>query len=187
MARFAYLTISAAFFALITGQAYASTLTTPSFVIEVKVNCAEGSVTCDDVTYSGTSKKTGKSITLRGKTKHRLCADGINFCGFEGYEFKNGKVSYQVLNVGTLLVVQDRKVLLEEKGSWDCIVNCHVESCKFPEKALLGDWKAVSKNAPFEVMSFESDREGKHFNSWLHERPDFLNGSWSYEDCVLRV
>jgi hypothetical protein len=187
MTRFIYSTFYAAFFSLTAGQACASTLTTPSFVIEVKVNCAEGNVTCDNVTYIGTSKKTGKSITLRGRTKHSLCADGVTPCGFEGYEFQNGKAYYQVLNAGTLLVMQDQKVLVEEKGSWDCVASCHAESCKFSEKALLGDWKAVSKTAPFEVMSFESDQEGKHFNSWLHERPDFLDGSWSYENCVLHV
>lgn len=61
------------------------------------------------------------------------------------------------------------------------------ESCKFSEVAFLGDWAAVSKAAPFEVMAFERDREGNHFNSWLHERPDFLDGSWMYEKCILRV
>lgn len=100
-------------------QAYASTLTTPSFVIEITVNCAEGNVTCDNVTYVGTSKKTGKSITLRGKTKHSLCADGVTPCAFQGYEFANGKTYYRLLEDGSLLVVQGNKVLLEETGKWD--------------------------------------------------------------------
>jgi hypothetical protein len=104
--------------ALIAGQASASTLTTPSFVIQIKVNCAEGNVTCEDVTYVGTSRKSGKTITLRGKTKQRMCADGVTPCQFLGYEFKNGATYYRVLEDGNLLVMQREKVLLEEKGEW---------------------------------------------------------------------
>ena len=104
---------------LFAGQACASTLTTPSFVIQIKVNCAEGDVTCDNVIYVGTSKKTGKSIRLRGKTKHSMCADGVTPCQFQGYEFKNGTAYYRVLEDGSLLVMQGKKVLLEEKGNWE--------------------------------------------------------------------
>lgn len=103
---------------LLAVQARASTLTTPSFVIEIKVNCEEGNVTCDNVTYIGTSKKTGKSITLRGKTKHHPCADGVTPCQFQGYEFRTGTSYYRVLEDGSLLVMQGKKVVLEEKGRW---------------------------------------------------------------------
>jgi hypothetical protein len=74
-------------------------------------------------------------------------------------------------------------------GLLSCLLaaNCLAENCKFSETAFLGDWEAISKTAPFEVMSFEGDREGKHFNSWRHERPDFLDGTWTYENCVVRV
>ena len=98
--------------------ARAGTLTTPSFKVEIKVNCAEGNVTCDDITYVGTSKKTGKSIKLRGKTMHTTCADGVTPCRFLGYEFRNGKTYYQVLDDGTLQVIQNNKTLLSEKGEW---------------------------------------------------------------------
>lgn len=98
--------------------ARAGTLTTPSFKVEIKVNCAEGNVTCDDVTYVGTSKKTGKSIKLRGKTMHTTCADGVTPCTFLGYELRNGKTYYQVLEDGTLQVIQNNKTLLSEKGEW---------------------------------------------------------------------
>jgi hypothetical protein len=101
------------------GQAGASTLTTPSFIIEIQQNCAEGNVTCDNVTYIGTNRKTGKSIRLRGRTKHSVCADGVTPCGFQGYEFRNGATYYRVLAEGDLLVMQGKKVLLEEKGSWE--------------------------------------------------------------------
>lgn len=103
---------------LFAGQASASTLTTPTFVVQIQINCAEGNVTCDDVTYVGTNRKSGKSITLRGKTKHSMCADGVTPCHFQGYEFKNGATYYRVLEDGNLLVMQGKKVLLEEKGEW---------------------------------------------------------------------
>lgn len=98
---------------------FTRTLTTPSFVIRVKLNCAEGKVTCDDVTYVGTSTKTGKSIQLHGKTTHAVCADRVTPCRFQGYEFWNGKTRYRVLDDGTLSVTQQDKVLLEERGSWE--------------------------------------------------------------------
>ena len=115
MKRFLLLT-SSAFFA---GRASASTLTTPSFVIQIEVRCAEGNVTCDNVTYVGTNRKSGKSIMLRGKTKHAMCADGVTPCQFQGYEFKNGTTYYRVLEDGNLLVMQGKKILVEEKGTWD--------------------------------------------------------------------
>lgn len=103
---------------LFAGQASGSTFTTPSFIIQIRVNCAEGNVTCDKVIYVGTSKKTGKSIRLRGKTKHSMCADGVTPCQLQGYEFKNGTAYYRVLEDGSLLVMQGKKVLMEEKGTW---------------------------------------------------------------------
>lgn len=93
-------------------------LTTPSFVIEIKVNCVEGAVTCDNVSYVGTSKKTGKSIKLRGRTEHSMCSDGVTPCEFQGYEFNNGTTHYRVQKDGSLLVTQGGNVLLEQKGNW---------------------------------------------------------------------
>ena len=104
---------------LFADEARASTLTTPSFIIQIEVNCAEGNVTCENVTYVGTSKKTGKSIRLHGRTKQSMCADGITPCHFQGYEFWNGTTYYRVLEDGSLLVMQGKKVLLEEKGDWE--------------------------------------------------------------------
>lgn len=97
---------------------YARTLTTPSFIIRIEVHCAEGNVTCDDVTYVGTSKKSGESIKLRGRTKHSMCADRVTPCGFQGYEFWNGQTYYRVLDNGDLSVIRKNKVLVEERGRW---------------------------------------------------------------------
>lgn len=103
---------------LCAGASEASTLTTPSFVVRIEVKCEEGNVTCDNVTYVGKSRKTGKSIALRGRTLHGRCADGSAACRFQGYEFRNGATRYLVLEDGRLIVRRKDKVLLEEKGSW---------------------------------------------------------------------
>jgi len=98
----------------------ASTLTTQNYIVEITQNCAEGHVTCDDVTYHGVSKKTGAAITLKGTTKHSICADGVTPCRFLGYEFKNGDITYLVLESGLLQVVRgEDEVLVEETGEWE--------------------------------------------------------------------
>lgn len=97
---------------------HAETLVTPSFSIDIRVNCAEGNVTCDNVRYVGTSRKSGKVISLRGKTLHRMCADGVTPCRFLGYEFRSGGVRYLVLEDGGLIVSQGGKVLVQEQGEW---------------------------------------------------------------------
>lgn len=93
-------------------------LETPSYSVKIEVLCAEGDVSCDQVRYSGRSKKSGKSITLKGKTAHTLCVDGVSPCRFLGYRFNNGKLSYFVSDDGLLQVTQGRKTLVEETGQW---------------------------------------------------------------------
>lgn len=111
-----HLIFAAVFLAATTS--HAETLLTPSFKVEIKVNCAEGNVTCDDVTYTGTSRRTGQSISLRGRTMHTLCADGVTPCRFLGYEFRNGNIRYLVLEGGELLVTQGGRVVVRETGAW---------------------------------------------------------------------
>jgi hypothetical protein len=106
------------FLLVCSAAANSATLVTPSFVIDIKVNCAEGNVTCDDVTYIGKSKKSGNSVKLRGRTKHSMCADGVTPCGFQGYEFRSGDAYYRVLEDGQLLVMKGKRVLVEERGEW---------------------------------------------------------------------
>ena len=96
----------------------ASTLTTPSYMITVEVRCPEGSVTCDDVRYVGVSRKSGKSVTLAGKTVHTTGADGITPSHFLGYEFKCGRTTYFVGEDGELRVTRASKVLVQETGVW---------------------------------------------------------------------
>jgi len=97
----------------------ARTLTTPSFIVRIKADCAEGNVACDDVSYVGTSRKSGNSIALRGKTIYSTCADRASPCRFAGYEFWNGETYYRVLDDGTLSVRQGDRLLLKERGRWE--------------------------------------------------------------------
>lgn len=100
-------------------SALASELITPSYKITVRSNCEEGNVTCDKISYVGVNRKTGKSITLTGKTRHTICADGVTPCQFLGYVFQNKNIQYLVNEDGTLLVTRNKgDVLVDEKGEW---------------------------------------------------------------------
>lgn len=102
-------------------SASAGTLETTNFKVKITINCAEGVVGCDRVTYRGTDKNTGKSIRLSGKQIMRICADGVTPCQSLGYEFKNGKngeYTYFVSENGRLLVYRGKKLILNEAGKW---------------------------------------------------------------------
>jgi len=100
-------------------NALAQKLVTEHFEIIITSNCAEGEVTCNNVTYDGKNRKNGSSIHLKGKTLHSLCADGVTPCSFQGYAFTNGNIDYIVHENGLLEVVQNNsKVLINEKGEW---------------------------------------------------------------------
>lgn len=106
------------FLALMAMPAFSATLETPRYVIEVTPQCEEGNVSCDNVTYVGRAKESGKLIALKGETLHMMCQDGKTPCRFLGYHFVNGNTEYQVLENGILRVVQNAKVILEERGQW---------------------------------------------------------------------
>ncbi|GHA79742.1 hypothetical protein GCM10009007_20830 [Formosimonas limnophila] len=94
-------------------------LDTRNYIVRIVEHCSEGEVSCQKISYTGTSKSNGKSIKLKGVSKSRMCGDGVTPCQFLGYEFKNGNVKYNVREDGTLEVI-DRKgrVLVSERGEW---------------------------------------------------------------------
>lgn len=96
--------------------ANASIFETPSFIVKIEVHCPEGNVTCEDVSYTGTSKKSGKSIFLKGRTMHTRCVDGTP-CRFLGYTFSSGKVTYQIRD-DVLIVMNGDETLVSESGHW---------------------------------------------------------------------
>ncbi|MES2191017.1 MAG: hypothetical protein V4454_12895 [Pseudomonadota bacterium] len=92
-------------------------LLTPSFTVTI-VGCAEGNVACDDVKYTGVSRKTGATLRLTGKTLHTMGADGVTPGRFLGYRFRNGATLYTVTEGGVLEVRQGAKTLFSEQGEW---------------------------------------------------------------------
>lgn len=94
------------------------TLETKGYTVKITQQCEEGNVTCDDVRYAGTSKKSGKAITLRGKTMHSTAADGVTPGAFQGYVFKSGRVTYNVFADGRLVVTEGKKTLVNQRGEW---------------------------------------------------------------------
>jgi hypothetical protein len=96
----------------------ASKLNTPSFQVQVSVNCEEGNVTCNDVTYVGVNRKTKASIKLRGKTVHSLCKDRVTPCHFLGYEFQNRRYRYFVSEDGRLEIYRGQSLVASEQGIW---------------------------------------------------------------------
>jgi hypothetical protein len=91
---------------------------TPGFRVVVQRHCPEGTLMCDQVSYLGTDRQAGSSISLVGSTVYRFCADGITPCQFIGYIFQNGSTTYEVSDSGTLRVIQAGKILLEQQGEW---------------------------------------------------------------------
>lgn len=114
------LIISIATCIIFSGQvARADELLTKNYKINIEQKCEEGNVTCDNVTYLGIHRTSGKSIRLKGTTRHTFCKDGVTPCRFLGYEFKNGNISYFVSEDGTLTVTRNKtEVIIDEKGEW---------------------------------------------------------------------
>lgn len=102
--------------ALLPTLAQADVLDTPSFTITIVSKCAEGEVTCNNVSYVGTSKKSSQTITLTGSTLHT--GSKSNPGRFLGYRFKNKDVVYDVTEDGLLRVTRGKQVLVEEQGQW---------------------------------------------------------------------
>ncbi len=115
LAALAALTLAASTYAHAQAE---QTLETPGFTVKITQQCEEGNVTCDDVRYVGTSKKSGKAITLRGKTMHSMAADGVTPGAFQGYVFKSGRVTYTVFADGRLVVTEGKKTLVNQRGEW---------------------------------------------------------------------
>lgn len=96
------------------------TLITPKYIVLVEWPCPEGDVTCDEVGYTGTSRKTGATLTLKGRSRHTTCrGEPGTPCRFIGYQFESAGTAYFVGENGVLQVTRKKQVLLEEQGKWD--------------------------------------------------------------------
>lgn len=102
----------------VTTTVFGATFETPNYTVNITSKCKEGDVACDNVIYLGVSKKSGAEITLKGTTLHTSSRDGSP-SRFLGYKFKNGNITYLVLESGTLEVIRgESEVLLSEEGIW---------------------------------------------------------------------
>jgi hypothetical protein len=113
-------------------EAAASSLVTKSFLIDITSNCEEGNVVCNNITYRSIDRKTGKTLQLKGKTVHSLCADQVTPCRFLGYEFLDLRYEDLGTSVGdyplipyryfisgdTLEIYRYRQLITSEKGTW---------------------------------------------------------------------
>jgi len=59
--------------------------------------------------------------------------------------------------------------------------------CNVREQTLVGAWEGIGKWAFFEQMSFEREGTNRHFDSWLHERPEISRGQWELQNCKLTI
>lgn len=56
--------------------------------------------------------------------------------------------------------------------------------CDVSEKALIGAWQSKHEQGFFEVFELHANHR---FDSWLHERPEWLGAQWHFVDCVLTI
>jgi hypothetical protein len=61
------------------------------------------------------------------------------------------------------------------------------QTCTVTEKLMAGAWERSGRAGYFEQMEFTSEAGANVFNSWLHERPEILNATWSLAECTLRI
>jgi hypothetical protein len=95
----------------------ASELETENHILNVKVNCKEGNVTCNDVIFILKNKSTGSVKKYKGNTWHNW--HNQNPTRFLGYEFKSGDISYTASEVGIFTKIRGTsEVIFEEKGVW---------------------------------------------------------------------
>ncbi|KEA50875.1 hypothetical protein DT73_20770 [Mangrovibacter sp. MFB070] len=87
------------------------------FTALITRHCAEGNVSCDNVSIESKSKATGRSITLKGKKININCPET---CDFRGYEFKNGAYTYSLVTddfeTWVYSVYHGSKLISEDKG-----------------------------------------------------------------------
>ena len=57
-------------------------------------------------------------------------------------------------------------------------------SCQLKEKEIIGEWQTVGDDGFFEEFELTNNH---HFNSWLHQRPEFINATWRLNDCTLII
>lgn len=58
--------------------------------------------------------------------------------------------------------------------------------CTLAPNDLRGAWTSQGDGF-FEQMAFGADGDRRSFDSWLHDRPEIVDATWSLDRCVLRI
>jgi hypothetical protein len=61
------------------------------------------------------------------------------------------------------------------------------QACNITPQRLIGSWVCVSSACEFQEMRFEREGNKLKFSSWLHQRPEIVNASWSLKQCQLQI
>ncbi len=61
------------------------------------------------------------------------------------------------------------------------------QACNVAPQRLIGSWVCVSSACEFQEMRFEREGNRLKFSSWLHQRPEIINASWSMRQCQLQI
>lgn len=95
-------------------EGYTAAFHSENYLLEIKVNCAEGNVSCDDVTMKSRNLKDNYAITLQGKTINSNCPD---ICDFKGYFFEKEGYEYYLYLQGDdyYAIKHNDKTLVYEK------------------------------------------------------------------------
>lgn len=60
-------------------------------------------------------------------------------------------------------------------------------ACPVQEADLVGAWDHRFGPGFFEEMEFGMNGAQREFNSWLHHRPEFSGGSWTFKNCSIEI
>lgn len=94
----------------------AASLHTASYRVEIADACLRAGADCADVQATLDNRLTGDTRVMRGRAIHAACAGAR--CPVIGFQFRDGLLTYTVMASGELLIVENRQVLVLERGGW---------------------------------------------------------------------
>lgn len=141
---------------------YSEKLEGEHFIINIKVNCEEGNLDCNNVSYTGIRKKDQAKVSLTGKTINNPDTHDL-----QGYEFQKGDISYFVY-----------KNICDLKSCHDVLEVRKKDKLLLSEKLGAQDDDLNSENNTNSVTT--------DLLSWPRARPDtfgcFLERQFGYKD-----
>jgi hypothetical protein len=59
--------------------------------------------------------------------------------------------------------------------------------CPISETQIIDGWKAVNDDFGYQQMALSIEDGQRIFRTWMHERPEIVDGTWSLEKCTLTL